>query len=141
MEVTDDEGAIHLLIGIKCTQIVVDTNSPIQNTQHSPIRVFYETIGHKSPTQVHGRHKQFSLTRKCSFMYLSLFYTSIMVVIIPPQNMFKIFPQISGLKNIAFFKGCYWDLAIIIESIRFNLDRWWLSLIHNTNNVVNILQR
>ena len=43
LEVTDDEGSTHLLIGIKYTGIVIDPNSPIRNTPHSTIRVFYET--------------------------------------------------------------------------------------------------
>ena len=55
-------------------------------------------------------------------MYLSLFFTAVLVVLIPPQNMFKIFPQISGLENVAFAKGWYWNLAIAIEDILFNLD-------------------
>ena len=37
------------------------------------------------------------------------------MVLIPPQNMFKMFPQIPGLENIAFVKGYYWDLEINIE--------------------------
>ena len=43
LEVTDEEGAIHLLINRKYTVIVADTGSPILNTQHSTILVFCET--------------------------------------------------------------------------------------------------
>ena len=57
-------------------------------------------------------------------MYHNLFYTAVLVVLIPPQNMSKIFPQILGLENIAFVKGCYWDLGITIEDPLFNLDQW-----------------
>ena len=35
-------------------------------------------------------------------MYLNLFYTANLVILIPPQNMFKMFTYISGLENIAF---------------------------------------
>ena len=76
------------------------------------------------PIQYRGVHRPLSLTRQGSFMYLNLFYTAVLVVLIPPQNVFKMFPHISGLENIAFVKSWYWDLSITIESISFNLDRW-----------------
>ena len=34
LELTDDEGSIHLIINIRYTVIVVDPNSPIRNTPH-----------------------------------------------------------------------------------------------------------
>ena len=43
LEVTDDEGANHLLISIKYTVIVVETVSPIRNSRHPTSRVFCET--------------------------------------------------------------------------------------------------
>ena len=43
LEVTDDEGEIHLLKGLKYTVIVTDTGSPILTTPHSTILVFCET--------------------------------------------------------------------------------------------------
>ena len=43
LEVTNDEGEIHLLIGLKYTLIVSDTVSPILTASHSNILVFYET--------------------------------------------------------------------------------------------------
>ena len=96
--------------------------------------------GHKSPTQYRGYHRPLYLTRQCILIYLSLFYTEILVVLIPPQNMFKMFPQISGLENIAFVKGWWWYTAITIEAILFNLDHLWQSLIHHTNPLVNLWQ-
>ena len=48
LEVTDDEGSIHLLMGIKCIGIVKESILPIQNTPHSMIHVFYETKGENS---------------------------------------------------------------------------------------------
>ena len=57
-------------------------------------------------------------------MYLNLFYTEILGGLIPPQNMFKMFPQISRLDNIAFVRGWYWGHTITIEAKLFNLDRW-----------------
>ena len=44
LEVTNDEGAINLLINIKYTVISAETCSPIRNTPHSMSLVFYETI-------------------------------------------------------------------------------------------------
>ena len=35
LEVTDDEGSIHLLMNIKCKVTVPKTSSPIQNTKKS----------------------------------------------------------------------------------------------------------
>ena len=38
--------------------------------------------------------------------------------------MFKMFPHISGLENIYSVKGSYWDIAVTIEDIIFDLYRW-----------------
>ena len=43
LEVTDDEGEIHLLTNLKYTVIMADTDSPILTTQHSMSLVLYET--------------------------------------------------------------------------------------------------
>ena len=43
LEVNDNEGAIHLLINIKCTVIVVYPVSPIINTPHYTRLVICET--------------------------------------------------------------------------------------------------
>ena len=51
----------------------------------------------------------------------------------PTPNMFKMFPHISGLENIASVQGWYWNIEITIEAILCNLDRWWRSLIHHAN--------
>ena len=95
---------------------------------------------HRFPIQDRSRYVQLSLTRKGILMDLSLFYTELLVVLIPPQNMFEIFPQISGLENIAFVKGWYWYLAIAIEAILFNLDRWRWSIIRHKNPLVKLWQ-
>ena len=47
LEVTDDEGAIQSLMGIKYTVLLANTGSPILNTPHSTSIVFCET---KLPT-------------------------------------------------------------------------------------------
>ena len=57
-------------------------------------------------------------------MYINLFYTKVLVVLIPPQNMFKMFPHILGLENIVLSKAYIGILQINIEAILFNLDRW-----------------
>ena len=44
LEVTDDEGAIHLLINIKYTVIAADPVSPIRNMPNTMNLVFCETI-------------------------------------------------------------------------------------------------
>ena len=108
-------------MGLKYTVIVTDNGSPILTTPHSKSLVFYET---KDEIQGRGKHTLISLTIEGRIMYINLFYTSILVVLIPPQNMFKMFPHISGLENIAFVKGWYGDIATTIEAIIFNLD-WW----------------
>ena len=76
------------------------------------------------PIEYWGGHTPPSPARQCSFIYLNLFYIEILGVLIPLQNMFKMFPKISGLENITFVKGRYWDIAVTIESIIFNLYRW-----------------
>ena len=43
LEVTDDEGEIHLLINRKHTVIVEDTGSPIITTPYYTILVLYKT--------------------------------------------------------------------------------------------------
>ena len=43
MEITDDEGEIHSLIGLKYAVIVEDTSSPNLTTPHSTSLVLYET--------------------------------------------------------------------------------------------------
>ena len=43
MEITDYEGVIQVLINIRYTVIVKDTDSPIRNTQYSKRLVFCET--------------------------------------------------------------------------------------------------
>ena len=102
LEVTDDEEEIHLLIGIKYTVIVADTASPIITTPYSTIIVFCEP---NIPIQDIGGHTPLSLTRQGILMHLKLFYMVILVFLISPQNMFQMFPQISGLENIYFVKG------------------------------------
>ena len=44
LDVTDDEGAIHLIINMKYTVIVSEPVSPIQNTPHSKSLVFYKNF-------------------------------------------------------------------------------------------------
>ena len=44
LEVTDNEGAIHLLINMKPTVMVEDPGYPIQNTPHPTSLVLCETI-------------------------------------------------------------------------------------------------
>ena len=63
----------------------------------------------------------------------------IIVVLIPLQNIFKMFPQISGLENISIVKLRYGDLAILIKDIMFNLHLWLWIIIH-CKNLTNILR-
>ena len=42
-EVTNDEGAIHLLLNLKYTMIVADPGPPFRNTTHYTSLVFCET--------------------------------------------------------------------------------------------------
>ena len=42
LEVTDDEGSIHLLMNIKCKVTVPKTSSPIQNTKNPTSLVLCE---------------------------------------------------------------------------------------------------
>ena len=74
MEVTDDEGAINLLIGIKYTVIVADTGFHIINMQNYTSLVLCET---KVPIKYRGGHTQLSLTKQDIFMYINLFYTAV----------------------------------------------------------------
>ena len=66
-----------------------------------------------------------SLTIKCRLMYIDFFNAAVLAVLIPPQNVFKMFPQILGLENIAVSKDDIGILQITIGSILFNLE-WWL---------------
>ena len=60
LEVNDDEGEIHLLVGIKYTVIVADTTPPIITTPHSTSLVFCET---RVPIQERSDHTPLSPTR------------------------------------------------------------------------------
>ena len=77
LEVTDDEGELHFLVGIKYTVIVADTVSPILTTPHSTSLVLWET---RVPIQDRGVHAPLYLTRQGIFMYLNSFYTAVLVV-------------------------------------------------------------
>ena len=134
MKVTDYEGENQLLIGLKYTVIVENTGSPILTTPRS-MSLFL--CGTRVPIQYRGVHTPLYITRQGIFIYLNLFYTEILVVLIPPQNMFKMFPLISGLENIVIVKGWYWHILITIKAILFNLDRWQWIITHHTNSLVN----
>ena len=89
-------------------------------------------------TNTRNRSPQNTISTKKTQLHLSLlFYTEHLVGLILPKNMFKMFPQISGLKNIALVKGWHWDLVITIEDVLFNLDQSWWILIQLTNILVN----
>ena len=114
---------------------------------HSKYTTFQELClilnqGQKLPTQDRGSHTTLSITRQFSLMYINSSYTATLVVLIPPQNMFKMFPQISGLENIALFSKAYIGIfQVTIETILFNLDCWGCSLIHHTSLLENLGQR
>ena len=55
-----------------------------------------------------------------------------------PKYVFNMFPQISGLENIAFAKGGYGDLAITINVVLFSLYWWLWIIIHYTNTLVKL---
>ena len=67
------------------------------------------------PIQYRGSNIPLSLTRQCILIYINLFYTSVLVVLIPPQNMFKMFPQISGLEISLFSKA---DIGILQSPLK-----------------------
>ena len=67
-------------------------------------------------------------------MSRKLFYTEIGWFSSHPQNMFKMFPHISGLENIAFAKGWYENIAITIKAVPINSYRWLWIIIYHTNN-------
>ena len=70
-------------------------------------------------------------------LYQCIFYRNLVVLILP-QNMFKIFPHIVGLENSNFVKGRYEDVAVTINKVIFNLDwRLWI-IIHLMDNFLNI---
>ena len=104
MGVTDDEGAIHLLINLKYTVIVADTGSLILTTPHSTSLVFCENnvrdTQYKTEAATYHYLQQDSAA-SCISIY---FYTAVLVFLIPPQNILKMFPHILGLENIAFVK-------------------------------------
>ena len=74
-------------------------------------------------------------------MYINFFNAAVLAVLIPPQNVFKMFPQILGLENIAVSKDDIGILQITIGSILFNLEWWLWSLIHHPNPLLDIWQR
>ena len=71
LEVTDDEGAIHLLIGIKYIVVVVDTGNPVLTTPHATSLVSYET---KVTIEDRGGHTLLSLTRQGIFLYINVWH-------------------------------------------------------------------
>ena len=77
LEVTDDEGAIHLLIGIIYTVIVLDTGTPVLTTPHATSLVSYET---NVTIEDIGGHTLLSLTRQGIFLYTNLFYTAVLMI-------------------------------------------------------------
>ena len=109
---------------------MADTGFHILTMSHSMSLVFSET---KTLIQYRRSHTPLTLTRKVSFMHLNLFCTEIFVVLIPPQSMFKMFPQLLWPENISFVKGWYWCPAITINDILLIFYRWRWSLIHHKN--------
>ena len=69
LEVTDDEGEVHLLVGIKYIVIVTEPRSSIRNMTHSTSLVLCET---KVPKQDRSFHTPMYLTREGIFMYLNV---------------------------------------------------------------------
>ena len=77
LEVTDDEGSIHLLICIKYTFIVADIGSSVLTTPHSVSLLLCET---RVPIEGRGGHTILSLTRQGIFLYINLFYTAVFMI-------------------------------------------------------------
>ena len=102
LEVTDGEGEIQLLTGFKYIVILEDTISSILTTTHSTSLVFCET---RVPIQYRGGHTPQFLTIQDRLRYLNLFYIEILMVLISPQNMVKMFPHITGVESIALSKS------------------------------------
>ena len=66
-----------------------------------------------------------------------MFYKNV-VVLTPPQNIFKMFPHISGVENKYFPKANVEILKIIIEAVLFNLYGWLCIIINHINPFVNL---
>ena len=109
MEVIDYEGEIKLLFNLKYIVIVVEPASPNQNTPHYTELVFCETIvwyyQHNTEAATYNYFLHYNAASG-----LSIYFYRNLVVLIPPQNMFKMCPHISGLENIAFPKS---DMGIL----------------------------
>ena len=118
---------------------VVETVSPIQNTPHSAILVFCETNVryYQYKTEAATDH-YLQEDNKASYIYIyiNLFYTEILVDLIPPQICLRCFHIFQDYKISLLSKILYWDLKITIEDVLFNLYRWWWIIIHHKNPLV-----
>ena len=107
LEVTDDYGEIHLLVGIKCIGMLADTVSYILTTPHSTSLVFCET---KVPIQDIGGHRQLSLTRQCSCMYINSCYTEVLWFKSHPKMCLRCFCRFQDYKIFLLTKP---DIGIV----------------------------
>ena len=104
LEVTDDEGAINLLISLKCTVIVADPGHPFE-IHHTP-QATSSAKPRSKRTNKRQRRPQTTIIKKIMQLHASQgFNTEIWWFSSHPQNMFKMIPQFSELENIAFVKG------------------------------------
>ena len=83
LEVTDDEGEVNLLIGLKFTVIVTEYRSSIRNMTHSTSLVFCKT---KVPTQDRSGHTPLYLTRKVIFVYFNGHGSPIVCSVLVSEN-------------------------------------------------------
>ena len=104
LEVTGYEGAIHLPLYLKYTVIVVDDVFPTRNMPHSTSLVFCETNVRYFQYKTEAAQTTISNKIMHHQVYKCIFYSN-RVVLIRPQNIFRMFPHILGIENIAFFKG------------------------------------
>ena len=85
--------------------IVAYTESPTLTTPHSNSLVLCETNFRDHQYKKEVDPDQYLQQYSAAFCISIYFIHQFLVFLIPPQNMFKMFPQISGLENFTFVKG------------------------------------
>ena len=118
LEVTGDKGVIRILMNLKHKVLVAEARLP--NSKYVTLHENYLMWDQCQISPI--RYDGGPTTNKKLHPHLSIYFVQEFGGVIPPQNMLKMFPQISGLENIAFIKGWYGDLAITIDAQDFHLD-------------------
>ena len=93
LRVNDDEVEIQLVMSLKCTVIITEPVSIILNIPHSTSRVFCKTKVVNSQHNSEAMIDYYSQEDNSASGLASYVYRYFMVLI-PAQNMFKMFPYI-----------------------------------------------